>query len=256
MQPSHSEPSEPEQEPEELVRFREQWRKELERKRAQPASVDEDQATTPTVSSSGTASQAVYTQQQPGPSSHTIAGAPTASSLQTSHGTTAMTPGLTSAIALYRRAVQHEQQSELDDALRLYRQAFRMNPNVDKAYHNVQQQNLAAEPAPRPGLSRTHKKVSSVSSATGIDDITRGIGALSTKHTASVVTGTLAGLLEGFPQDLIFESEDERESVILNKLPDELLVLVLRNLDSTSIERFAAVNRKARVVSLDSSIWR
>ncbi|KAJ8095291.1 hypothetical protein PM082_010514 [Marasmius tenuissimus] len=34
-----------------------------------------------------------------------------------------------------------------------------------------------------------------------------------------------------------------------------MIVHVVKNLDPTSIERFAAVNRKARLVSLDTSIW-
>jgi len=42
----------------------------------------------------------------------------------------------------------------------------------------------------------------------------------------------------------------------LNILPDEMIVNILKYLDSNSLERFGSVNRKARVVSLDTSIWR
>src|SRR6267154_5766860 len=39
------------------------------------------------------------------------------------------------ALEVYSRAVKHEQAGELDDALRLYRQAFRADSNVDRLYH-------------------------------------------------------------------------------------------------------------------------
>lgn len=77
-----------------------------------------------------------------------------------------------------------------------------------------------------------------------------------------ILTGTLATLLAGFPENLTFEPEVspiEGGDAIpppLSMLPDEVLVLVLCRLDSAGIERFAAVCRKARVVSLDSAIWR
>jgi len=76
------------------------------------------------------------------------------------------------------------------------------------------------------------------------------------KTAVGVVTGTLAELIAGFPEDPSFEPEDEQESVPLRKLPDELLVMILGKLDAMSIERFATVNRKARIVALESSIWK
>jgi F-box protein 9 len=41
----------------------------------------------------------------------------------------------------------------------------------------------------------------------------------------------------------------------LNKLPDELLVMIIVTLDTTSIERFARVCKKARILTLDPVIW-
>lgn len=76
------------------------------------------------------------------------------------------------------------------------------------------------------------------------------------RTSATTVTGTLASLLAAFPQDVSFEPEIEEESVPLRKLPDELLVMILKKLDPTSIERFAAISRKARLLALDSAIWR
>jgi F-box protein 9 len=132
-----------------------------------------------------------------------------------------------------------------------------MDSNVDKAYHKAEQ-HLAADAAGLRGArGHAHKKSNSLTGA--VDELTRGVSALSAKHKRSgggIVAGALANLLESFPQDLSFEPEDERQGVPLNSLPDEMLVLILRGLDHTAIERFAAVNRKARVISLDSAIWR
>jgi F-box protein 9 len=254
MRPSLAQADDPE--PEELVRFRQDWLRELEqanaRRRPEP-----DHLQTPTTSSApspASVSKPNYTEQQPGPSS---LGGPTASSLQASHGTTVPTRSLTSAVDTYRRAVEFERQSRLDDALQLYRQAFRMDSNVDKAYHKAEQQQRQIQSAN--SIQRPGKKAESLTDTSAIDKLTCGLGALSVKHTGAVggiVTGTLASLLENFPRDLVFEPEDERNEVPLNVLPDEMLVLILRGLDPTGIERFAAVNRKARVVSLDSTIWR
>jgi F-box protein 9 len=73
---------------------------------------------------------------------------------------------------------------------------------------------------------------------------------------AGIVTGTLAKLVANFPEILSFEPEIEQQAVPLRKLPDELLVMILRKLDPTSIERFAIVSRKARLIALESTIWK
>lgn len=74
---------------------------------------------------------------------------------------------------------------------------------------------------------------------------------------AGGVTGTIASIVTPFLEnELKFEPEKEDEPMLLNMLPEELLVVILGNLDPTSIERFARVSKKARVVSLDPGIWR
>ena len=70
-----------------------------------------------------------------------------------------------------------------------------------------------------------------------------------------VITGPLASLLANFPRYLMFEPENEEGPVFLNKLPDELLVMIIITLDTTSIERFAKVCKKARILTLDPVIW-
>lgn len=70
-----------------------------------------------------------------------------------------------------------------------------------------------------------------------------------------VIAGTLASILAGFPPNLKFEREIEEEPIFIDKLPNELLVMVLRKLDAGSVERFARVCRKARLLALDPVLW-
>jgi F-box protein 9 len=132
-----------------------------------------------------------------------------------------------------------------------------MDSNVDKAYHRAEQQMQSTPPISEGG--HEHRKPNSLSDTAAVDKLAHGVSALSVKHAGAgrgVVAGTLANLLDNFPEDLVFEPEDEKNGVPLSSLPDEMLVLILRSLDPTAIERFAVVSRKARVVSLDSGIWR
>jgi F-box protein 9 len=77
------------------------------------------------------------------------------------------------------------------------------------------------------------------------------------KNKSFVASGFLAQVLKNFPENLVFEPDDEKEGLPpINLIPDEVLLQILRILDYTTIERFAAVSRKARVLSLDSAIWR
>jgi len=66
----------------------------------------------------------------------------------------------------------------------------------------------------------------------------------------------MSGIIQGFLQPLSFEREEETEPIHITSIPDELLVYILRFLDHGTIERFAAISRKARVLTLDSMIWR
>jgi len=237
---------------EELSRFREEWKREVERKknplpepapskpRPQP-SVEYDLSE---ASSSGTAT--------PGPSSETISGTPSALAAASGFfNASSVPPAVRQALAVYTRAVQHEQSGQLDTALSLYRQAFRMEPNVDRAYHT--QEMLASINAAQTNGVSDSKPGDVDQLATTLQ---RAIAIKSGEDAGGVVTGTLASLLESFPHDLVFDPEDEEQPIYLNMLPEELMVLIIRKLDHTSIERFAAVSRKARVLSLDPGIWR
>ncbi len=251
------------EEPEELVRFREQWLAEVRSKKKAPQSQD-----------AGSAPPAAAFEALPPPqvllrpaTIHHVQAAihhnpPAVRRLPSSIGPAPLGPALQRAVEVYRKAVQHEQRSELDDALHLYRSAFRMDPNVDRAYQMVEDQLQAAALASAP--PKTHHRMTS-SAATNVDAIVEGLqnvdlaavhAPVARTRGEGLVTGTLAKLISSWPKDLSFEAEDEQEGVPIQLLPNELLTMILRSLDHSAIERFAQVNRKARVVTLDGSIWR
>lgn len=269
----------------ELARFRAEWLAELQSRRAAVA------ASASTSQIAGPESADATTEQGssahlPGkfiPSVSSSHENPSSHSLPTDHpalnngeivkphafGSTA----LERALNVYRRAVELEQKSELDEALVLYRQAFRLvglssfsndlipaqtrqpqDDNVDRAYRREEMlQSILREQqalqATKPSDEAEDLTASFQSSVTIKPNGGQGI--------PSMVTGTLASLVQDFMEtELKFESENENEPVLLNMLPEELLVVILGNLDSTSIERFAAVSKKARLLTLDPGIWR
>lgn len=253
------------EEPVELARFREQWKAEV-RQRQTAASIPQtrpcsastiaDRGVSPTRSDTNTKTATVNnthsaseSQALPRPATRAIAGAPNVPVL-VSHGQSHLSPTLARAVEVYRQAVFHEQQSQLDEALRLYRQAFRLDPNVDRAYFKEHELSAAS--------SSGHKETSST---VKIDGVIRGAQKLNVhedgKDKSYVTSEFLAQVIKTFPEHLIFASEDEKEGrPPINLIPDELMLKILQTLDHTTVERFATVSRKARVLSLDSAIWR
>ncbi|TFK39816.1 hypothetical protein BDQ12DRAFT_512503 [Crucibulum laeve] len=255
----------PEEEPQELARFREEWKAELQRRRAATAATQASSSPPQPASSSESTLPASppakvfvpvsVSQPRAGPSKNVLP--ETHPALNGTERPTYVSPGLGNALSIYRQAVYAEQRSDLDEALLLYRQAFRLDPHVDRAYHREEMLASILQ-----GQTAAVKKLT-VSAATDeeVEQLASNLQntlALSKPVSTgkAVVTGTLASLISGFPQELAFEPENELESVPIKMLPDELLVLVLKKLDPTSIERFARVNKKLRVLSLDSTIWR
>ncbi|KAG8681624.1 hypothetical protein FRC08_015517 [Ceratobasidium sp. 394] len=148
-----------------------------------------------------------------------------------------------SPVDIYAEAVEKEQRGELDAALDLYRRAFRLDPHVDRTYHvqatTAALTNLTLAPVtPKPGDSKPHTRIHVNVSATS---------------THSVRT-----LIANFPpaSELAFAPEIEQEPVYLARIPDELLLHILKLVDIPSIEKFALVCRRARLLTLDPDLWR
>jgi F-box protein 9 len=231
-----------EQETEELRDFRENWKREVrEKQRLQQSSPD---SADPTAASSNQAS---------GPDSEAKAH-PHSSRLQS----------LNDALEVYGRAVKHEQASELDEALRLYRQAFRMDSNVDRAYHLREQRTSRAPEIPHGAETATSVRLRADNRVAGSIEPEVDDGVVHVKppslsshhHPERQISGLLARIVADFPLSLSFEPEDEKEPSYLQRLPDELLVHILSYLGVSAIECFARVSRKARIVTLDTIIWR
>ncbi|KAJ7195729.1 hypothetical protein C8J57DRAFT_1107157 [Mycena rebaudengoi] len=238
--------------PEELARFRESWKREIELKKNPASSSGEAGPSAEHTSNTEDDGSSSSSSPRPGPSNETISGSPTVFAQTSGYFNNANVPSTVRlALSLYQRAVQHEQNGQLDEALMLYRQAFRIEPNVDQAYH-TQEMLAVINTAQTLGVGGSGEDL-------GVDklgDTLQRALAIQSGEAKGIVTGTLASLIEGFPPDLVFEPEDEEEPIHLNRLPEELLILIIRKLDHTTIERFAAVSRKARALTLDPGIWR
>ncbi|KAJ4475067.1 hypothetical protein J3R30DRAFT_3337548 [Lentinula aciculospora] len=259
-------------ESEELSRFREDWKAEVKR-RKEAAEHDTDtpsESTEPSdwssvaslnASSSGYATSIASVPPAPSTSFH----ASTVSSL--SHSSS-------SAVSIYREAVVHEQRGDLEEALYLYRSAFRREPNVDRLYEReemlsaIMAQQITSVSSTKNAetfdFSITPKAVLADNSFT-MEDLSKELeNTLAVQNMKAAVphaehalaSRSLDSVLHNFPRELVFEPEDEEASVPLNLLPDEMIVQILKILDPSTLERFASVNRKARSVSLDASIWR
>ena len=77
-----------------------------------------------------------------------------------------------------------------------------------------------------------------------------------THDPGAVPKSVISKIVQDFPKTLTFEREEETEPIHITGIPDEVLVYILRYLDHGTIERFASISRKARVLTLDSTIWR
>jgi F-box protein 9 len=77
-----------------------------------------------------------------------------------------------------------------------------------------------------------------------------------THDPGAVPKSVISKVVQGFPQTLTFDREEETEPIHITRIPDEVLLYILRFLDHGTIEHFASISRKARVLTLDSTIWR
>ncbi|KAJ3866824.1 hypothetical protein EV359DRAFT_35802 [Lentinula novae-zelandiae] len=232
-------------ESEELRKFREEWRAEVKRRNG-VESVTRSESTEASdwpdtasfnvfSTSSGPASSGYAT------SVATVPPTPSASF----HVSTAPPLSQVSslAVSIYREAVIHEQRGELEEALYLYRSAFRRDANVDILFEREEMLGAIMAQQIAPKLENT---LAMQNTKAAVSPAEHGV----------TTSRNLNSILNNFPPDLVFEPEDEEDSVPINLLPDEMIVYILKILDASSLERFASVNRKARVVSLDVSIWR
>lgn len=256
---------------EELARFREEWKADLNQRLKRTEGTQKPSESTELTAAESIDVDATGTTVPKRPVKPVSPSASATSASGAARGpgfTTPLSPTQSKALDLYRRAVAHEQKSELDEALRLYRQAFRVYEDIARLYDRLEFQThtiQVLDGTTFADLQRDHKLVPVPSTARLSQDLEK----LHIKAAPSVepsvtlpanhgvVTGTLASIMAPWASlELKFEPEIEKEPVPLQRLPDELMVHTLEFLDTTTLERFALVNRKARVLTLDSALWR
>ncbi|THV02465.1 hypothetical protein K435DRAFT_836336 [Dendrothele bispora CBS 962.96] len=262
-------PEKQEQDSDELSRFREEWKREVQQRREAGHKPQREAAPSTSSSYAPIIAPNLVPLITPIPQVHVASPSspqtqkrPVISSASLNLNFTASSgPG--SALAIYKQAVLHEENGELDEALQLYRQAFRKDPNVDKIYHREELLAAALTAGSSSLSSKTHVAkahvigTDAISGTNDDEDLSKTLQNLSLSRSSEHASkNLLASVLASFPQQLEFQPEEENTPVSINKLPDELLVDILKSLDTSAIERFASVSRKARVVSLESSIWR
>lgn len=155
------------------------------------------------------------------------------------------------ALDYYRLAVEHEQNSLLDDALCLYQKSFRLDPNADRAYYREQQKSTnlttpSGQQQQQHGSSSRALIVAAQPKPLSIEKPGRS---------------PISNVIEQFPREAIaFTALDIDAPIPLAALADEVLIQALRELaaegDYTALERFALACRKARLLALDATLWK
>lgn len=159
---------------------------------------------------------------------------------------------------MYKQAIDAETSGNLDEALVLYRKAFRLDTNVDRVYERTLQPSQGAgQGLPILAVGIPHTLPALVDSLS-LGDSTVVPPAVAQRHS---VAASLSAIVSKFPlTELAFAPEDEGKAVPMQLLPPEMVIHILSVLaescDYTSIETFASISRKARLISLESSIWR
>nr|XP_019011236.1 uncharacterized protein I206_04548 [Kwoniella pini CBS 10737]OCF50017.1 hypothetical protein I206_04548 [Kwoniella pini CBS 10737] len=190
------------------------------------------------------------------------------------------------AISIYTKAVESEQSGKLNEALLLYRKAFKLDDDVDRSYarsikakaeaethRQEQQKHLAVEdrddfsPSSIDIISPTPPQAEPYSFARHIQidpdyekahPIQSSSSSSKSKNTVSPLSPLtkLFDSLDTPVQNLVFIPEEEELPCPILKLPNELFEPILNRLDVTSIERFGSSCWKARWLTHISHTWR
>ncbi|CAL1715098.1 unnamed protein product [Somion occarium] len=179
-----------------------------------------------------------------------------------------LTPKQREAADVYHQAIALEQSGDHTGATVLYRKAFRMHDHVDYVYRTLEAQQEAIVSTSPTTHERIHPKkhvnvhapTTAVPHRPDVHHLIEGIKGMevSSTHARSRKTQivSLTPIIAQWPAELEFRPEDEDEPIPIANVPDEVLLYIMHMLDVTSLERFASVSRKARVVTLDSGLWR
>ncbi|KAH8104051.1 hypothetical protein BXZ70DRAFT_924156 [Cristinia sonorae] len=264
---------------EQLAKFREEWKAEVRRRRGEATGITqpvlaEDGHTQPSGSGSSSAKGKELQQQQPAVQiarvfeetqtpNHPKPVVTGRQQQQPEVVKVELVPRQRSALEVYQRAIACEQRGELDEALQLYRKAFRVYDDVDRLFTHMGEANVKALLGSFHTTAGSGSRIKSKRKMQITEEAVRPLDAFALDGKTGpglggYITGTLAKILSGWEEPLRFLPEEgrEREPTPIAVVPDEVLVHILSMLDVSTLERFATVNRKARVLTLESSIWR
>ncbi|KAJ9100978.1 hypothetical protein QFC19_005374 [Naganishia cerealis] len=180
------------------------------------------------------------------------------------------------AVEAYSQAVDLESSGQLNEALHLYRKAYKLDDRVEKAYNSAvvkeEERNQAvvediqvvdpgmtvtATPPPlEPYVFRTHTQLAPDYHSPAR---TPGRSGDTTEDVHAEWTDPLTRIINKFEEDLYtvdFIPEEEKWPVLLARLPDEVVENIVFFLDVQSLERFALTCKKARLVTRAAPVWR
>ncbi|KAL7414818.1 hypothetical protein BDY24DRAFT_414023 [Mrakia frigida] len=166
-----------------------------------------------------------------------------------------------SALEIYTLAAEMEASGQLGEAVKLYQRAFRLDDNIDRVYNALKRRADLHHPPSSHTLSSVAPPSSSTSEAATFDFKTQFQTGPDFDTVAEPSFDPTAELEESFNQlGQHFVAEDETQEVLLNRLPNEVLLVVLRTLgkagDWATIVRFGLVCKKAFLLSKEQTIWR
>lgn len=181
----------------------------------------------------------------------------------------------TAAVEVYTEAVQAEQQGRLNDALKLYRHAFKLDDNVDRAYQRV-----ARAAAERDAVAQAQIGEEAATSADVVDprgpaeeeyEFTRHIQLEADYARPLAPASRLTALIDRFahaeatdpatgePWAHVRANEfaplDAELPLPIASLPAEILERILAQLDIAAVERFGSTCWRARVLTEHASKW-
>lgn len=185
----------------------------------------------------------------------------------------------TDALALYEEAVSREASGDMNTAVACYRKAFKLNPSIDKVYHKESLRKAAtAKPAARKAeedlsfhfqrtvqLEGDYSAPLTKSAVTHPSSTQKLLNTLIDSFTANpwIPPGAEEPFLA--PGDHSLIPQTDLRPFYLDRLPDELLTHILLQLVLPKkenqypridrLENFALVARKARLLSLSTSLW-
>ncbi|OCF60933.1 hypothetical protein L486_00577 [Kwoniella mangroviensis CBS 10435] len=192
-----------------------------------------------------------------------------------------------SAIQIYQRAIESEQSGKLNEALMLYRKAFKLDDDIDRTYaislknkstaiaqdSKFQETELPPTPSSSDIISSKPPSIEPYSFARHIQtapdyekthlpapaSTTTSLPALSRPAESVYPISPLTRMFNNLSipsNELTFHPDEEELPCPITKLPNELFEPILMNLDVTSIERFGSACWKSRWLTHVSLAWR